>query len=209
MKERKRFDRALAWRLVFEEKKTMTEVAKLFGVSKGAVSKALIELRPAVASQVALEAGARVVSTHLNTFGQLQKVSNHINETLDNMMNAQRAALLALKEPAKDGEPVVAPEISLMKLKDITSLTIKAAAEIREQLALQNELMKTMYDVNAIAEFQKHVLDTIGKANVCVNCGEELDVRCQKCGTAFKPREVIVVKLKEARALRSGVQFRP
>jgi hypothetical protein len=80
-------------------------------------------------------------------------------------------------------------------------------AEIREQLKLQIDIMKTLHDVTAIAEFQKEVLTVIGEANKSPCC--EAEVVCGKCRQKIDLRSLIIEKLKQARALRAGVQFRP
>jgi hypothetical protein len=59
-------------------------------------------------------------------------------------------------------------------------------AEIRGQLNLQLDIFKTMYDMAAVAEFQKEVLTAIGE--------EAPDVR-----------DRIIQRLKESRALRQSV----
>jgi hypothetical protein len=79
-------------------------------------------------------------------------------------------------------------------------------AGIREQLRLQVDIMKTLHDVTAIAEFQKEVLEVIGNANKSPCCQEE--VVCRKCGQNVDLRSLIIKRLKEARALRSGVEFK-
>lgn len=209
---KQKFDRALAWKLINEEKKTYSEVAKLFGVNKGTLSRAMKELRPAIANQVSLEASSKIVTSHLNTLDQLRKINNDANEILELMMRWQRGDAGALQvlesqvRTVKTGSGKDAREVEMFKIKDPREIALKAMAEIREQLGLQNELMKTMYDVNSIAEFQKTVIDTVGTANTCSACGEELV--CAKCGHKPNLRAEIVAKLKEARALRSGVQFR-
>lgn len=213
MGDRQRFDRAVVFKLITEEKKSVTEVAKQFGVTKAAISRAMKELRPAIANQVSLEAGARVVTSHLNTLDQLRKINSDANEILELMMRWQRGdpgALQVLESQVrtvKTGSADKPQEVQMFKIKDPREIALKAMSEIREQLALQNDLMKTMYDVNAIAEFQKYVLETIGQANTCSACGEELV--CAKCGAKINLRAEILIKLKEARALRSGVSFRP
>jgi DNA-directed RNA polymerase subunit RPC12/RpoP len=56
-----------------------------------------------------------------------------------------------------------------------------------------------------MAEFQKEVLDVIGNANKCLDCGSEL--QCMKCGKKIDLRGVIISRLKESKALRSSVRL--
>jgi len=210
--DRKKFDRVLAFRMINDEKRTMTETAKLMGVSKSSISRAMRELKPAITTQTALEASHKIVSSHLDTLSQLQKINSNANEILDTMMKWQRGdpgAIRVLESQVREimvGRGEKTEKVEMFKIKDPREMALKAMAEIREQLNLQVSIMKTLYDVNAVAEFQKHVLETIGRANLCVNCGEELI--CAKCGTKVNLRAEIVLKLKEERALRAGVQFK-
>jgi len=68
-------------------------------------------------------------------------------------------------------------------------LALKAMQEIRGQLALQLDILKTMYDLGAVKEFQTEVLAAIGEASPQV-------------------RNVIICNLKKARALRGSVKIR-
>jgi hypothetical protein len=61
-------------------------------------------------------------------------------------------------------------------------------AEIRAQLALQWEMMKTLFDVEAVSEFQQEVLGVIGEVSVDV-------------------RNRIVERLKAKGALRGAVSI--
>jgi hypothetical protein len=50
--------------------------------------------------------------------------------------------------------------------KDPRELTFKAVAEIRNQCKLQLDILKNLYDAEAIKEFQHAVLDAIGEADI-------------------------------------------
>ena len=52
-------------------------------------------------------------------------------------------------------------EITEYRFKDPRELALRCMAEIRGQLNLQLDIFKTLYDVEAIAEFQKEVLSAI------------------------------------------------
>lgn len=68
------------------------------------------------------------------------------------------------------------------------SLKIKVMAEIRGQLKLQLEIFKALYDMEAVAEFQREVLTAIGE--------ESPDVKNR-----------IVKRLKESRSLRCSIKL--
>jgi hypothetical protein len=74
-------------------------------------------------------------------------------------------------------------EVEEYRFKDPRELALRAMAEIRGQLSLQLDMFKTLYDVEAIAEFQREVLEAIGEVSPDV-------------------RNRIVQRLKEGGALR-------
>ncbi len=156
--------------------KRQKEIAQVFGVSEAAISKARKELNTAVVKNVALESAHRVVDKHLNTIDQLQKINANANEILDLLMRWSRG----------DEEALHALDMKGQARKDPRELALKAMQEIRGQLGLQLDIFKTLYDVQAIAEFQKEVLDTIGEVSPEV-------------------RDRIIRRLKESRALRGAV----
>jgi transcriptional regulator with XRE-family HTH domain len=209
-----RFDRVEVERLIREEGYTQKQCADHFGVSEASISKARREVRAGMTTAVALEAGHKVLIHNLDTLGQLSKINKDANEILTLMMKWQRGDDEALRimesqiRKIKIGRGEKAEEVTEYKFKDPREIALKAMGEIREQLRLQVDIMKTLHDVTAIAEFQKEVLTTIGEANKCPACGMELIV-CGKCGQKIDLRSLIIEKLKQARALRAGVQFRP
>ena len=171
--------------------KSQREIAQKFGVSEAAISKARKELRLSIAKNVVLENAHRVVDKNLNAVDQLQKINEDANEILDLLMRWQRGddeALQILESQkkvriGKDEEPVVE-----YKLKDPRELALKAMAEIRGQLKLQLEIFQALYDMQAVQEFQKEVLDAIGTAS------PEL-------------KREIIGRLNQKRVIRSAVKF--
>jgi Asp-tRNA(Asn)/Glu-tRNA(Gln) amidotransferase B subunit len=156
--------------------KRAREIAQFFGVSEAAISKARKELNVAVVKNVALESAHRVVDKNLNTIDQLQKINTYANEILDLLMRWSRG----------DEEALHALDMKGQTRKDPRELALKAMQEIRGQLGLQLDIFKTLYDVQAIAEFQKEVLNAIGEVSPDV-------------------RDRIIRRLKESRALRGTV----
>jgi hypothetical protein len=174
--------------------KSQKEVAQVFQVSEAAISKAKKELNINVVKNIALERAHEVAGKNLDAIAQLQKINDYANELLDLLMRWNRgdeAALQILESQVrkvKIGKGEDAEEITEYKFKDPRELALKAMAEIRGQLNLQLEIFKVLYDVQAIAEFQKLVLEAIGEVSSEV-------------------RSKIVAKLKEARALRGSVSI--
>ena len=139
--------------------KSGKECSKVFGVTEGAVSQARKELNIAVVKSVALETAHQVVDRNLNAVDQLRNINRKAN------------TLLEVAIQAKDNDT-----------------TLKAMREIRGQLELQLEIFKTLYDVQAVADFQREVLTAIGEVDPGV-------------------RNLIIKRLKEGRALRQSVDI--
>ncbi len=76
-------------------------------------------------------------------------------------------------------------EVTEYRFKDPRELALKAMAEIRGQLNLQLEIFRALYDMAAVAEFQKEVLTAIGEV-------------------APDVRSSIIHNLQKARAIRSS-----
>lgn len=133
--------------------------AKVFGVTEGAISQARKELNIAVVKSVTLETAHQVVEKNLNAVDQLLNINRKAN------------TLLELAIQAEDHDT-----------------TLKAMREIRGQLELQLEIFKTLYDLEAVADFQREVLTAIGEVDKDV-------------------RERIVKRLKEGKALRGSVSI--
>lgn len=158
--------------------KSPKEVAQFFGVSEAAVSKARKELNVAIVKNVALESAHKVVDKQLDTINQLKKINESANEILDLLMRWSRGDEDALQTLESQGQGK----------RDPRELALKAMQEIRGQLSLQLEIFRTLYDVQAIAEFQKEVLNAIGEVSPDV-------------------RDRIIQKLKEGRSLRSSISI--
>jgi hypothetical protein len=172
--------------------KTTKEIAKYFSVTPGAVSQAKKKLKISVVKNLSLETAHKVVGKHLDAVGQLQRINEYANELLDLLMRWNRGDDQALQVlESQVGKVKVGKEeaelIRQYKFKDPRELAFIAMREIRGQLNLQLDIFKTMYDMAAVAEFQKEVLSAIGEVSQ--------DVRAR-----------IIQRLKESRALRESVR---
>jgi len=146
------------------ERKTLTECADILGVSLAAVSRMrkTLELPDAVSKNVALESAPKIVAKHLDCIQQLQDINEEARKVLDDLSGSED--------------------------KVDKQIVLKACAEVRKQLSLQLDIFHLMYDMTAIADFQREVLSVIGE------CAPQV-------------RDEIVKRLKEANALRAAVQF--
>ena len=177
---------------LLQSRKSQRECADYFGVTEGAISKRKKELNISVVKNVALETGHLVVSKHLDTLDQLQKINGNANELLDLLMRWNRGDKEALQILESQVRKVRVrgseEEVTEYKFKDPRELALKAMAEIRGQLNLQLDIFKTLYDVQAVADFQKEVLTAIGEESI-------------------ETRDKIIRRLKESRALRQSVEL--
>ncbi len=172
--------------------KSQREAAQVFGVTEGAISKAAKGLNIAVVKNVALENAHKVVNKGLNTIDQLQKINDYANELLDLLMRWNKGDTEALqilesqvrKVRIKGSEE----EVTEYRFKDPRELALKAMAEIRGQLGLQLDIFKTLYDMEAVAEFQQEVLTAIQEVSPDV-------------------RNAIVQRLKERHAVRGSISI--
>lgn len=139
--------------------KTARQCSLVFGVSESAISQARKELNASVVKSVALEDAHKIVHKNLNAVEQLLNINRKANTLLEQAIEA------------KDNDT-----------------TLKAMREIRGQLELQLEIFKTLYDLEAVADFQAEVLTIIGEV--------DRDVR-----------DRIVQRLKEGKALRGSVSI--
>jgi hypothetical protein len=174
----------------------VSEIAKKMGVTKGAISKKLKALNVAVTKDVSLHHAGDIVERKIDAIEQLQKINDYANELLDLLMRWNRGdavALQVLESQAATKKVRVgdkAESVRQYKFKDPRELALKAMQEIRGQLNLQLDIFKTLYDMAAVAEFQKEVLEAIE------NASPEL-------------RDQIVRNLQKARVVRSTLEFSP
>lgn len=153
-----KFDRAKLQKML-NSGKSQKECAEHFGVSEAAISKAKRDLAVAVVKNVAMESAPKVIEKNLNAVAQLQDINRKANTLLDTAIKARDHGV-----------------------------ALNAMREIRGQLALQLEIFKTLYDMEAVAEFQREVLNTIGEV-------------------APDVRDRIIKSLKESRAIRQAIDI--
>jgi AcrR family transcriptional regulator len=172
----------------------VSEIARKLGVTKGAVSKRLKALKVAISNNVVLHHAGEIVEKKLDAIGQLQKINDYANELLDLLMRWNRGDDEALQilesqvRKVKIGRGKEAEEVTEFRFKDPRELALKAMGEIRGQLNLQLEIFRALYDMAAVAEFQKEVLTAIGEASPDV-------------------RDKIVCNLTKARVIRGSIDF--
>jgi ABC-type dipeptide/oligopeptide/nickel transport system ATPase subunit len=186
-----KFDRVELNRLL-RTGKSQKEIAQALNVSESAISRGKKELKNAVVKNVALESAHKVVESHLDTLGQLRKINEGANELLDLLMRWNRGdegALQILESQVKKVRHGKKEEEAVeFRFKDPRELALKAMQEIRGQLNLQLDIFKTLYDIQAVSEFQKEVLTAIGEVDQNV-------------------RARIIQRLKEGRIIRQSIEL--
>ena len=190
MPERKINDSVMLTML--DKGKKQVEIAEFFSVPPQAISDRAKKLRGGVVKNVVMERAAEVIDKNLNTVEQLQKINKAAHQVLDNLMGKEKIVqeLATVVEKILEGNPADVKEITKL-VKQIISdknTALKACQEIRGQLSLQLDIFKTLYDLKAVAEFQKEVLTAIGEASPEV-------------------KNAIIDKLNQRRIIRRSIQF--
>ncbi len=175
--------------------KGTTEIAKYFSVTPGAVSQAKKKLKISVVKNVALESAHKVVDKNLDAIDQLQRVNQVANQLLDELTGEDQTIDRMVKAVEGsleyEGDPISQKKYIrqvILKVNQDKNTALKACAEIRGQLNLQLDIFKTLYDMEAVAEFQREVLTAIGEE-------------------APNVRNRIIQRLKESRSLRQSVSI--
>lgn len=167
-------------RRLLQAGKGVNECAKHFNCSPAAVSKVKKQLGRIVAKDVQLETVHRFVNEHLDTVGQLRKLNNSAHELLDSCMKWLRGddeALQVLETQVRKvrvGRGEDAEEVTEYKFKDPREIALRAMAEIRGQLKLQNETLAMLAEVKAVHEFQQELIQILRQVDSRV-CDEFLD----------------------------------
>jgi hypothetical protein len=185
-----KIDRGKLRRMLSEGKK-LKECAEHFDVSIPAISKAKKQLGLIIAKDVQLESAHRFVNEHLDTVGQLRKINDNAHDLLDLCMrwiNGDPEAIQVLESQVRkvrvgDSEETVAE----YKFKDPREIALKAMAEIRGQLRLQNETLAMLAEMSAVHEFQQEL----------VNLLKEIDP---------KLRDEFCARIDQRQALRRAVR---
>src|SRR5512139_3744570 len=113
----------------------VSDIALKLGVSKGAVSKRLKDLRVGISKDVVLRSAPEIVDRQLNAMDQLKRINGLINNELDYI---ERNIESAASEERK--------ELQEQRLKHV--------AEIRKQLGLLLDIAQALYDAEEWARDQ-------------------------------------------------------
>ena len=165
---KRKIDRVKLSRML-REGKPQREIAQVFGVTEGAISKAKGELSVGVIKVAAMEHGHELVTQNIDAAQELTRINRVINNLMDEVtakpevLNRLTNGVMAIIEDrgTKENRQRVREALSvILKNQD---LQIKASQEIRGQLSLQWEISKGMVDIREVAAFQRVVVETIRK----------------------------------------------
>ncbi len=123
------------------------QVAKHFGVSKSAVTQKIQKLRGVKTKVTVIEKAGQVVDNQLNAAEQLKKINGYANQLLDSLMEA----INEYGQADKAGKA--------------KALVIQLMREIRGQLELQLNILKSLYEVEAFKEFREEVIEILGSVD--------------------------------------------
>jgi hypothetical protein len=154
---------------MLREGKPQREIAQVFGVTEGAISKAKGELSVGVIKVAAMEHGHELVTQNIDAAQELNRINRVINDLMDEVtakpevLNRLTKGVMAIIEDRGTKEDRQRVREALSVILKNQDLQIKASQEIRGQLSLQWEISKGMVDVREMAAFQRVVVETIRK----------------------------------------------
>jgi hypothetical protein len=164
---------------------TVTELAKKYNVTKACISKrskglgivriktlkqapvTYKEVRKKVNQDVMLLHAVEHTAKEIDAINQLSKINAYANEFLDLFMrwnDGDEEAIQILESQVSNKRIRVGKHIEFIKSiksKDPRELAFIAMKEIREQLKLQFDMMRGLYDMEQIASFQEEILTAI------------------------------------------------
>lgn len=173
---------------------SQAEAAREMRVSRQAVNKRLQELRGKTTRVVAAKKIEEMVDRKIDAMAQLSKINNHATWLLDHVMKWVKGDPEAIQVLEKNARLVnigtkQEPEyVTEYRFKDPHEIALKVMGEIRGQLKLQLEIFQTLFDMQAVQEFQEEVLGAISDVSPEV-------------------RDAIITKLNEKRSIRSAIRF--
>ena len=163
------------------EGKSQREISRIFGVSDSAASQRLKCLNLSVARATQLEHGHAIVIETLDCVQQLHRINNDANYILDLLMRSVKGeprAVKLLKQHDELGEKI--------RFQDPKVLALQAMREIRSQLKLQIDILNSVANFEAVADFQREIISLIGTL--------DLDLK-----------KKFIEKLREKKAIRSAI----
>jgi predicted transcriptional regulator len=123
------------------------EIAKTFGVSKGAVSKNLKSLTKAISQDIILREAEKINNKQLSAMDRLEKMSQDVDREVD-LINEE------LEVTAEGGK------------NELREIKLKYRAEGRKQTNTKVDLGKMMYDMSEVRKFQETLIEILGEMSI-------------------------------------------
>ena len=170
--------------------KSVTQIAEKFNVSPSAVSQRLKTLDLQIAKVQQLETAHACVVESLDCVNQLFKINEHANWLLDVLVDwckGEKYAVELLKKHHDLGFAGL-KGVRGLQFEDPKILVLKVMRHIQEQLRLQITIFNSVSNFEAVADFQRELIELIG----------EMDQNL---------KEKFVTRLREKRSIRAAVRF--
>ena len=139
--------------------KNVKKIAEEFGVSPQSIYKRTKRYKLNVSKDIAFHQAAAVNKQQIDWSAQLLKINDTANQLLDRLIEVVQA-----KEEKERDKKFKNVEMWLGEKGSILDAVVKLKAEIRQQLKLLMDAWKQKYDIEEVAEYQRIVLEEIGKA---------------------------------------------
>ena len=145
------------------------EAARRIGVNRSSVTRAIAKSRVKTSQAIVLGKAGRIVEGKIDVMDQLLTINAYAVELLDLLMRWNRgdkAALQVLESQISRKKVRVGNKeefVKEYKFTDPRSLALRTMAEIREQLRLQVDIFKSLYNVEMVNEFQKEIIRILGE----------------------------------------------
>jgi len=146
---------------------TGRDIAKMLGVSEVSISQAKKRLKIATAKAIALNPNVapKIIDKNLKAVDQLYKINEAANQVLDRVsgeeafinrvLDAVKGALVYQDDASKQQKYI---QKIVNEIADDANIALKACAEIRNQVWLQLEIQKSLYNIEQVKQFQDEVV---------------------------------------------------
>lgn len=125
----------------------VTEIAKKLGVNHSSVSRAIRKLNMGIARDVILRTAKDIANKKIDAMSMLRKITDSANKELDRLETVRDVWQEGLVSTRWEDQH------------------IKYIGELRKLVGLFLDIAKTLYSVEDVREFQKIVLEEVGKEN--------------------------------------------
>ena len=148
-------------RKLLKQGRSQRQIAREFGVSDSSISQRMKNLNVDIAKNVQLESAAAIVLDNIDCAAQINKINQDANYLLNLLMSwirGERWAIDLLKKHEESGKRI--------KFQDPKILEVKLMEQIQSQLRLQTEILNSLSNFGAVADFQRQVNELIWEMDI-------------------------------------------